>query len=88
MFYIVAGISTPNVTLLWKPLYYGSFANIKLLKDWQNKAGKHNQVNSFKNNLHIKKIFIDYLSRGSQSSDSDFLVPAGNFTNNIADFAN
>ena len=31
--------------------------------------------------------FIGYWSRGGQNSDSDFLVPAWNFANNIAAIA-
>ena len=31
--------------------------------------------------------FIGYSSRGGQNSDSDFLVPTWNFTNNIAAIA-
>ena len=32
--------------------------------------------------------FIGYSSRGGQNSDSDFVVPAWNFANNIAAIAN
>ena len=32
--------------------------------------------------------FIGYSNRGGQNSDSDFLVPAWNFANNIAAIAN
>ena len=36
----------------------------------------------------LRTNFIGYSSRGGQNSDSDFLVPAWNFANNIAVIAN
>ena len=38
--------------------------------------------------LELGTNFIGYSSRGGQNSDSDFLVPAWNFANNIAVIAN